>query len=229
MSISLDRMRWLVRNGMGLLKDPNIIDEDVDELLNMALWDLEDLFDFKSKETLLASALVEGQAEYSVSDSDLGVTLDCIKSVCVIDEDDRRHKLKRMTRNWLDVNGSTNEDDRGFPTRWLRENTTLILDPIPGEDEDDLALEISIDISVASLVEGTNDTTGLPRNWDGLVVQGAISKGKILYGGNLEDGIVRHNFVQNQAKEIKSKNEKEAPDRYAGLQVLWDFPENNED
>ena len=79
MSLSLERMRYLVRKGLGGLSDSELTDVDCDELLNLALWNLSANYPFEAEESQFSTPLVEDQFEYSVSDADLGVTLDYVK------------------------------------------------------------------------------------------------------------------------------------------------------
>lgn len=225
MSLTLDRMRFLVRKGSKKLDDDSFTNEDVDELLNLAFWELENRFNFEAKKTCIEALLVSGQSEYSVSNTDLTLILDSITSVKVIDSDGGSHKLARMTRDWLDANHKTTQT--GLPERYLREGDKLTLYPIPGTDEIGLDLHIFLRESLASLVEGSNEATGLPRNWDELVIQGAISRAQF-YGGDMSAALTISNFQRSKVQETIKDDEKTDNDSHvAGLQVLWDWPEVN--
>lgn len=225
MSLSLDRMRALVRLGVGGLSDTELIDADLDEYLNMSLWELEAKYPFRVKETIYETVLVADQFEYSVSDTDLGTLLDGLQSIAVIDSNDKRQRLDRMTRTWLDENQDS--ELTGFPQRYLREGSTLSLDPIPGDDEDGLTLQIKILESVASMVEGGKEVTGLPRNWDEMVVEGAI----VRFHYYREDyNLARQalNFQVNKIKTTVPVVSKEEMDTHrGGLNVQWDETENS--
>ena len=101
MSLTLARMRWLVKQGSGLVDDPAFIDEDIDEFLNLALWELEQKFDFSLKDTIHAIALVTGTQGYSISGATLSVVVDSIRSVAIVDSNSEYKKLARMTRSFL--------------------------------------------------------------------------------------------------------------------------------
>jgi hypothetical protein len=64
MSLPLDRMRALLRKGLGGLDEQDLPDTEADELLNMSLWELESRFDFKEKECLIQTPIVGGTYEY---------------------------------------------------------------------------------------------------------------------------------------------------------------------
>lgn len=225
MSLSLDDMRRLLRKGLGGQSSTELSDSECDELLNLSLWQLEDTYPFEAKENLFSTVLVENQYEYSISDGDIGSILDALRSVAIVDDDGKRYKLSRMTRDWYDTN--FDEAELGVPTRFMREGSFLILYPIPGSDEDGFQLDIFVKESIASLVEGTKETTGLPRNWDEIVVQGAIWRGHYL----VEDYDLAREAQNHQTHLIRTtvptvaKEEKDS--RVAGLGVLWDWPEEH--
>lgn len=223
MSLSLDRLRYLLRKGLGKLNDDKFGDTDADELLNLSLWELEGRFEYEKKFTSIYTTLVEDQFEYSISASDLGLTLDTIESISVEDSEGVRHKLSRLTRGWLDENFS--EDETGRPTKYLRENDVLTVYPVPSEDEDGLRLHIVLTEGIDSLLDGSVETTGLPRNWDELVLQGAIWRGKY-FDQDVEKALLLSNFQRSKITEIKTDEMKRDEDsRYAGLQVMWEEPE----
>lgn len=223
MSLSLERMRYLTRKGLGGLSDSELTDEDCDELLNMSLWEIEDKYPFESKETSFSTTLITNQFEYSVSDADLGSILDSLQSIAILNSDGKRSKLARMTRDWLDEN--FDEEETGMPTRFLREGNTFTIYPIPGTDESGYFLEIMVKEGIQSLVEGTKETTGLPRNWDELCVKGAIWRGHFYH----EDyNLARQalNFQVSKIKETVPTVAKEEADTHTGgLEILWDWPE----
>lgn len=220
MSLTLTRMRYLVRKGLGGLDSTDLNNEDVDELLNLALWELTNNYPFELKETLFTTTLVESQNEYQLMSG-----LDGLFSVAVIDSEDQRIKLDRMTRDWYDLNYDGSTDAEGTPVKYMREGTFLILDPSPDADAAGLTLSVTVIQDVDSLVDPTNVTTGLPRNWDELVVKGAISKGHFF---NEDYNLAResHNFVVSGVRAAVPTVAKEERDaRHAGLDVMWDWPE----
>jgi hypothetical protein len=220
MSLTLARMRLLVRTGLAKLDDDAFTNVDIDELLNLSLWDIESRFPFESKETVYETVLVEDQFEYPIDDTELALTLDAIFSISIVDSSGQRNKLARTTRHWIDENFA--DTNKTIPTRYLREGTTLILYPIPGPDEDGLTLSISLLESIESILAGTKDTTGLPRNWDEIVVNGAIWRGHF-YHGNIDKAIGAVNLHSRSVRDAVPTRKKEDADfRYARLEVLWD-------
>lgn len=224
MGLSLDRMRTLVRRGVGNQNSTELPDEDVDEYLNMSLWELENNYPFRAKEGLLSTPLITDQYIYSISDSDLGIILDALQSISITDSKGKRTKLRRYTRSWFDENFDI--ENTGYPTAYLRENDLLYIYPVPGEDEEDLLLEIAILTSVESLVDGSQETTGLPRNWDELVVEGAINRAHF-YNEDYNLSRAARNMQISKIKEavpVVSQEEKDT--HLGGLDVAWNSPQS---
>ena len=118
MSLTLTRMRALVRKGLGGLSDTELPDLDTDELLNLALWELTNNYPFELKETLFTAPLVEGQEDYQ-----LPLGLDGLISVAIIDSQSVRVRLDRMTRAWYDLNHIDTSAARATPEKFMREHT----------------------------------------------------------------------------------------------------------
>lgn len=223
MSLSLDEMRSLVRRGAGGLDEDDLPDADADLLLNMSLWELEDRFPFKSKEQRYRFTMVVGQSTYNLN---VLTTPIAIRSVAILTTptDDSaanttRMKLARMDRAWYDENVALGTDLQAQPTRYMREDNCLYFNKDP---DDTYLVEVNLQEGVASLLVGTNEVTGLPRNWDELVVQGAIVRQHFYnedyqlarQAANFQVGGVRQ-AVLNQAKD-------EGDSRYAKLNVMWE-------
>jgi hypothetical protein len=207
----------LTRKGLGGLDSTDLTDVEATELLNLALWELEDKFPFRAKETEMRFPLVVDQYEYTIP-----TTTDAISSLAVLDTDGIRHKLGRASRAWMDENFNET-DDKGTPTRYLREDTTIIFHPIPDAV---LTAIMTLKVSIDSLLSGSVEATGLPRNWDELVVEGAIVRGHF-YAGDYNEARQAANF---QVQKIRSSvlnlaKEEKQDSRYARLNVIWDEPE----
>lgn len=223
MSLSIERLRTLLRRGLGGVDDVDLPDAEADELLNLSLWSIEDTYPFRAKETTYSTELVEGQRVYSLLNLS---RLDALQSIVVIDAENRRKKLSRATRSWFDENGTDNPDARGMPSRYFRERISLYLDPIPSASEVGYILEVAAKESVESVSSSGDSATGLPRNWDEIVLYGAIYRGRLLNSDhqeadrvlNIQLGLIRAS-VPTEAKE-------ETDSRYARLDVLTEAPED---
>ena len=219
MSLTLIQMRALLRTGLGGLSNTELINADADLYLNMGLWELSNNYPFEETETLFTATLVDGQGEYQLPSSIVS-----LHSVALIDDQSQRQKLDRMTRDWYDLNYNSSVASRGTPEKYMREDTFLILNPDPNTAIAGNTLSITVLKDVASLVSGSNDATGLPRNWDELVVKAAITKGHYF---NEDYSLAResHNFVVTGVRDAVPTLAKEERDsRFAGLDVAHEMP-----
>ncbi len=226
MTLTLARMQALLRKGLGGLDSDDLTDTEADEYLNLALWELEDKFPFRSKETNFDITLVIGQIEYDLqtlyaaeSGSDI---FDAIESIAVIDSNNRRHKLTRTSQSWVDENYDSDTDVRATPERYLRWEDKIRVYPEP-----DVALTMNMTMkeSVESLATGGNIATGLPRNWDELVIEGAIVRGHF-YNLDYNEARQAANFQLTKIRSsvLNVSKEEKADSRYARLNVIWDDP-----
>jgi hypothetical protein len=210
-------MRALTRKGLGGLNEDDLSDPDCDELLNLSLWDLEAKYDFEEKETQWTRILADGVFEYILPNVSEDFLLDAIESVAVIDPEGSRRKLDRMTRSWYDE--TFDDDDLDLPRFYLRENLILTVYPTPGPNEDGLTLSLTGKEGIATMVEGIKEVTGLPRNWDELVVMGAVTLGHYYaqdYRESRESMTLQTAKIRSTVPTL-AKEEQDA--RYAGLDV----------
>lgn len=218
MSLTLSDFRRLLRRGLGNLTTGDMSNPEADELLNLSLWHIEDTFPFELKEVEYTTSLVDGQAIYNLS----GIsTLDAIVSVRVEDEFSKYHRLDRMTRTEYNEMHDGSSDAEGFPKYYLREGNAMYLEPTPGADEDTLTLAISLKESLDSFLEGSSEASNLPRNWDEIVLQGAIWRGHNLNRDyELRDSA--YNLQQSLIRgTVPTESKEEEDSHHAGLDVKW--------
>lgn len=215
--LTLSDMMSLLRKGLGGLDATDMTDVEATRLLNLSLWELTDRFPFKEKECIVTATTVVGQRSYAIP-----LSLDALISVAVYDKTSQQaHKLSRMGFDDFQELEDDNTTDEGIPTRYLRINAGLYLDPVP---DDAYTIEMVIWRTITSLLSGTVDESGLPRNWDELVVEGAIVRGHFY---NQDYNLARQaaNFQIGKVRETINKTTKaERDSRYAGLQVLHEDP-----
>ncbi len=218
MSLSNSDLRRLLRQGLGGLSSSDLSDDECDELLNLALWEVEDQFPFEIKETTYATTLVTDQNEYDLGSISL---LDAIRSVSWVDDNGQSHTLDRMTRKQFDEmnNDGSSSDVSSDPLQYLREGNVLYIWPPPKSDYNGNTLQLAVKEGVASI---SASATGLPRNWDGIILQKAIA-----WGHNLRQDYDLRDKAENWAISktratvtTKAKEDKNSP--FAGLQPFTD-------
>jgi hypothetical protein len=223
MSLPLDRMRALLRKGLGGLDEQDLPDTEADELLNMSLWELESRFDFKEKECLIQTPIVGGTYEYLLPNS-----VDAIITVSVHRTTMPHERFKLKKRGYDTeaerVDSVNDPDKRGMPLTYFRRNRTLVLDPVPFASG--WTLEILTWKSVESLIDDPTATVGLPRNWHELVVEGAVVRGHF-YNEDYNIAQQASNFQNSKIRSAVSTNTKEDRDnRFAGVKVQHDHPDD---
>lgn len=221
MSLTLDEMRSLLRRGLGGLSSTELTDADSDLYLNMSLWELEARYPFESTESTGTIALVDGTRIYDLSTL---TRFDAITSIAVVQTSNKRKKIRRMTRDTYDTVYNSSAGSKGEPEFYFREDTNLYVWPTPDSVIGGQNLEISFRQQVQSLLEGSVDSVGLPRDWAELVVEGAIARGH-LYN---QDYNLSREITNLQISKIRTSvptvSKEERDSRYAGLKVQWDEP-----
>lgn len=218
MTLSLTRMRALVRRGLGGLDSDDITDDEVDELLNLSLWELDNRFPFKEKECLVTASTVAGQADYALPSD-----LDAIRTVSIVDDDTERYvPLKQMdVQDFEEKAQEDDEDDRDQPTHYMRRDNGVHLHPIPDKV---YTLRLNMWRTVASLVEGTIEETGLPRNWDEIVVEGAVTRGHF-YTQDYNLARQAENFrVGHERGAVLDEHKEKRGARYARIKPIFEWP-----
>lgn len=222
MSLSIERMRALLRKGLGGLDAVDLPDQDADELLNLSLWELEDRFDFKEKECPIETPLIAGTAEYklpSITDAVITVSLSRLSAP--------HERIKLIKMGWDEYSSRPNTvadvARRHLPMHYIRRDRTIIVDPVPNSS--DWMLEIMTWRSVASLTEDITATIGLPRNWHELVVEGAVVRGHF-YNEDYNIAQQASNFQATKVNSAVSTNTKEDRDnQYARVRVIHEWPD----
>lgn len=209
MSLTLQEIRDLVRRALGDLTSADMPDSEVDQYINMAIWSLEDQYDFKAKECFVESDTADGQARYTVPSD-----LDAIMGVN-IRKDQQWTRLDRTTEDWYYDNYDEDSDATGVPERYWRRDTTLILHPTP----DDVYRIGLMEWRQLNSLANSGDIPELPRNWHEIIVDEAIVKG-LKYNGDINQAQQFANFpVQQRRQAVLGKNKEEEDSEQAGLNV----------
>lgn len=229
MSLSLQQMRDLVREGLGGLDEQDIGDPMVDRLLNLSFWEIVSKFPFEEKNTKFEFSTVAAQEDYvipTVINAPSGLTLEAIQGLSVLDDEGKAFPLQRATEAWLETQYSTASTFRGRPEYYVRRNETIRLWPVP---DDVYTLRIFYLRTLETMQYLSVEETGLPREWDELTVEGAITRGHY-YNQDYNLAQQAENFRVMKIRTAQSTHAKEEEDsRFAGLVVQWDSPEKGAD
>lgn len=220
--LSLTVLRRLVRKGLGGLDEDDLSDEDVDLYLNLSLWNISDKFAFKEKEALSLISTVIGQVEYIVPEP-----LDALHSMAYVDPDTgKTRKLIRMDWDHYEQIRDEGEDEndetpRGRPRRFVRRGDNFFVHPIPDKVYE---LRVAFWRTIASLVIGDVNTVDLPRNWQEMVVEGAVTRGHY-YNEDYTLAQQADNFrVGHERSAVLAQDKEERDNKYARLRVIDEFP-----
>lgn len=221
--LTLQEMRDLVREGLGGLNEQDISDPRVDQLLNLSFWELTSKFPFKEKDLRAEFSTVAGTEDYSIA-SEInvgGVTLDALQGLSVVDSQGKSHPLQRATEQFLEEEWSSSSEYQSMPEYYVRRADWIRLWPIP---DDVYTVRVLLLQTLATLAFLSVETTGLPREWDELTVEGAITRGHY-YNQDYNLAQQAENFRVMKIRTAASVEAKEEEDsRYAGLVVQWDEP-----
>lgn len=216
-TITLARMRYRLRQGLGGLDTTDLPDVDADELLNWALWELEDKFPFKEKECLRTAQTLDGMKSY-----DLPSDLDALKGVAIQDSEGQWYPLERISEHREDEIFRDSADTEARPTKYYREDDKIVLHPTPDKA---YTMQIRMWRTVASLLEGQVETPGLPRNWHELVIEGAIARGHF-YSQDYDEARQATNFQLGKVRGavLSIGKEEKFDSRYARVRPIDSFP-----
>jgi len=220
--LTLLQMRKLVREGLGGLDEQDLSDPDLDMLLNMSYWELESKFPFEEKNARTDFVTVVGTDEYSIEALELAsaTLLEAVQSIAVIQED-QSYKLQRMSEDFYDEMYNTNTDQRAIPRYYVRRDDAIVLWPIPN---DVYTMRLYYLKTLLSVLVGSVEILNFPREWDELVVEGAVTRGHY-YRQDYQLARESENFRVAKLRTASTTKSKEEEDsRYAGLVVQWDEP-----
>ena len=221
--LTLQEMRNLVREGLGGLNEQDISDPQVDRLLNLSFWELTSKFPFEEKNIRADFPTVAGTGDYSIATEINigGITLDALQNLSVLDSQGKTHVIQRATEAWIETEYSTDANSQAMPEYYVRRGDWIRLWPIP---DDVYTVRVLLLQTLATLAYLTVETTGLPREWDELTVEGAITRGHY-YNQDYKLAQQAENFRVMKIRTAVSTQAKEEEDsHYAGLIVQWDEP-----
>jgi hypothetical protein len=225
MSLTLQQMRDLVREGLGGLDEQDMSDPKVDRLLNLSFWELSSKFPFEEKNIRSTFATSAGTENYSLAteiEAAGGIEMEAFQGMSVVDDQGKAHVLQRATEAWLETQYSTATTFRGMPEYYVRRDDVIRFWPVP---DDVYTIRVLLLRSLDTMQYLSVEQTGLPREWDELTVEGAITRGHY-YNQDYNLAQQAENFRVMKIRTAQSTHAKEEEDsRYAGLIVQHEAPE----
>jgi len=225
MSLTLQQMRDLVREGLGGLDEQDMKDPSVDRLLNLSFWELTSKFPFEEKNLRSEFVTVAGTENYSLAteiETAGSIEMEAFQGMSVVDDEGKAHSLQRATETWLETQYSTAATFRGMPEYYVRRDDVIRFWPVP---DDVYTIRVLLLRSLDTMVYLSVEQTGLPREWDELTVEGAITRGHY-YNQDYKLAQQAENFRVMKIRTAQSTQAKEEEDsRFAGLIVQHEAPE----
>lgn len=214
MSFTLDQFRADLRNHLGmdnidLPQNSTTTVTGADSLLNRSYWNLVSLLKFNAAEEEYSLTTVINQREYDIS-----VDEESIQRVIILDRNDEDNYSFLIKIDDWNMYPLRQDESIGTPTHYARRNDQLILHVKP---DDEYTIRVKY---LKTLDDIQTSGAGLPRQWDEVILMGAIERGFYLRG-DLNRANHFHNVWANLVNTLPSDTEKEMEDvRYSGFKVI---------
>jgi len=173
MIIDLDRMRYKVRKAVGIIDaaDPDLPQADIDEYLNLALWEVEDKLPFRAKEVRATFVTVAGTRDYTVP-----APFESLRELAVVDPVSGQHtpliQMSAQEYESVYIDDTINTDSQDIPTGYVREADYMTLWPTPDQV---YTIWIRRNIILTDLVNST-DVLPIPQVWTEIITLGGIQR-----------------------------------------------------
>jgi hypothetical protein len=187
-------------------------DTDAILYLNKSYWKILSEFDFRAKERTVFFDTVAGTETYA-----LPVLYESVNNIAITNSEGVRVPLIPISRDLFDRAYTADENFRGLPTHYLREQESIRLQPIP-----DIAYTVHLHyiINLSDLASPTNVTPQIPREWHEIIELGAKYR-RFFDLGDTDNGVLFKNLYDKEIATLKPTKAKETQDMgYAGLEVI---------
>lgn len=212
MTVDITNMRKRVRKAIGLEDDdPDLINDDIDNALNEAYWEIQNKFPFREKEKTVTFETIAGTRSY-----DMPKPYDALQSLAIKDiYGNNFTKLQRMTTDEYENRYDEDTDSQGLPTHYTRENCFVRLWPTP-----DQAYTLSMK-RLITLEDLSNLVTEpeIPREWWEIIRFGGIWRLFIDFGDYSRASQIKTHQISliNSMVPVQAKEERDS--REAGVEV----------
>lgn len=206
-------MRKMVRKPIGMDEDdPDMTNDDVDDLLNRAFWEIQDKFPFREKERTGTFVTQAGIRNY-----EMPKPFEAIKHLSITDLVSGEHTpLDPTTDDWYELNYTDGVNAWGKPEKYLREDCFARLWPTP-----DKAYTLTLRrLIVLTDLSDTKQTTDIPQVWDEIIGYGGCWRAFIDLGDFARANQVKAHQVTLLNTVTPTEVKEKADYSRAGLEVL---------
>jgi hypothetical protein len=210
MSLTTQQLVDELRIHLGV-DDNDLSDSDAVLLVNRSYWELIDKFPFREKETTATFTTTIGERNYTVPSP-----FEAVRQLSIVEPDlNKLIVLQRQTIFGHESSRSTDSDDEGFPTHYLREKNLIRLYPIPDKV---YTITVKYWTTLADLDTSTSNPL-LPQNWHEIVLYGSCWRAALRFRDTDQYNMFRseHAAMINTAVPVESKEEIDT--RFARVQV----------
>lgn len=216
--IDIFTMRTELRDHLGLDED-EINDTSCDLLINRSYQELLSKLKLRIEEKSVTFLTVVGTRNYELPDD-----FDALRGASIENPDTLQHTpLDRITNDSYEGKYSESEDERDYPTEYVREGMCIRLWPTPDAEYE---ITIKYDKFLSDLSDDIQ-ITSLPKNLDEIVLMGAVYRGHYKFGDIVRAKAIKQdvdNALRDAEKRVaESKEEKDS--HRAHLEVI--LPEYN--
>lgn len=208
MGISLAQLRTELREHLGVdaLDLPNA---DADLLLNRSWWEVMNKFDFREKEASWTLATVIGTRTYACP-----VTQEAVQSLFIDDlNSNQRSQLDPLELPTFEARYNSNTDHRGKPEVYCRNDSNVLLDPVPNNVYTITVHHLAILSDIPSI------GVDAPQEWHEIVLFGGIYRGFLRMGLHNRAKTFRKEQTNMIASTVPVKSKEQTDSRMAHLEV----------
>lgn len=212
--IDLIRMRRRVRKPLGMLDedDTDLLNDDIDEYLNMAYWEVQDKFPFREKERTGTFSTQAGIRNY-----EMPRPFEAVQSIAVLDPVTKKHvPLDLITASVYEGEYDENTSAQGIPQQYLREDCFARFIPTPDKAYTIILRRL---ITLLDLSEA-NPTIPIPQVWNEILIYGAVWRAFIDFGDLARANAMKAHQVSLINTIVPTEQKELGDTSRAGLEVI---------
>lgn len=222
MALDLTALRRMVWKPIGMESDDTpgqLTRDEIDLYLNRAFWEVQDKFPFREKEITVFFDTVAGVRSYDIPEP-----VEALRGVYIEELESKVHRpLHQITTNTYegaepnDPHYTNDEEEWGFPEKYVRENCFIRLWPTP----DKAYVIILKRLKILADLSNNNATPAIPQVWHEIIGMGGLWRCYYDFGD-----FTRAEYIKNTQRQLISdiepveSKEKQANTTMSALQVI---------